>query len=296
MPVYLAYIAVMIIWSTTPLGIVWSSESMHPSLAVLLRMLLALVLGFIIIKIRKINTPWHRQALTLYSFSALGIFGGMLCSYMAAQYMSSGIISLVFGLSPVISALLAKKILAEPSLTGVRKLSMIISILGLAIVCSDNFSLSQDGWHGVVFIFLAVFFFSLSGVLVKSVSIAIHPLATTVGALSIATPMFLVSWLLLDGTLPVATWQARSLWATLYLGVFGSLLGFYAYFTVLQKMSASNVTLVTLVTPIIALVLGAWLNDEQVTDKLILGATAVLLGLSLYHFGHLLPKLKSNKA
>ena len=80
------------------------------------------------------------------------------------------------------------------------------------------------------------------------------------------------------------------------MGVFGSLLGFYAYFTVLQKMSASNVTLVTLVTPIIALILGAWLNDEQVTDKLILGATAVLLGLSLYHFGHLLPKLKSNKA
>ena len=168
---------------------------MHPSLAVLLRMLLALVLGFIIIKIRKINTPWHRQALTLYSFSALGIFGGMLCSYMAAQYMSSGIISLVFGLSPVISALLAKKILDEPSLTGVRKLSMIISIIGLTIVCSDNFSLSQDGWYGVVFIFLAVFFFSLSGVLVKSVSIAIHPLATTVGALSIATPIFLFSWL-----------------------------------------------------------------------------------------------------
>jgi drug/metabolite transporter (DMT)-like permease len=269
---------------------------MHPSLAVLLRMVLALVLGFIIIKVRKINTPWHRQALKLYSFSALGIFGGMLCSYMAAQYMSSGIISLVFGLSPVISALLAKKILAEPSLTGVRKLSMIISIMGLAIVCSDNFNLSQDGWYGVVFIFLAVFFFSLSGVLVKSVSIAIHPLATTVGALTIATPMFLFSWLLLDGTLPVETWQARSLWATLYLGVFGSLLGFYAYFTVLQKMTASNVTLVTLITPIIALVLGAWLNDEQVTDKLILGATAVLLGLSLYHFGHLMPERKSNKA
>jgi drug/metabolite transporter (DMT)-like permease len=295
MPVNLAYIAVIIIWSTTPLGIVWSSESMHPSLTVLLRMILALVLGFIIIIHQKINLPWHRQALTLYSFSALGIFGGMLCSYMAAQYLSSGIMSLVFGLSPVISALLAKKILAEPSLSKLKKLSMVISIIGLAIVCSDNFTLSQGGWYGVLFIFLAVFFFSLSGVLVKSISIAIHPFATTVGALTIATPLFLLSWLLLDGTLPVESWQARSLWATLYLGVFGSLLGFYAYFTVLQKMSATNVTLVTLITPIIALTLGAWLNDEQVTNTLVLGATAVLLGLTLYHFGHLLPKIKQYK-
>jgi drug/metabolite transporter (DMT)-like permease len=93
----------------------------------------------------------------------------------------------------------------------------------------------------------------------------------------------------------VESWQARSLWATLYLGVFGSLLGFYAYFTVLQKMSATNVTLVTLITPIIALTLGAWLNDEQVTNTLVLGATAVLLGLTLYHFGHLLPKIKQHK-
>jgi drug/metabolite transporter (DMT)-like permease len=295
MPVYLAYIAVLIIWSTTPLGIVWSSESMHPSLTVLLRMVIALILGFTIIKVRKIDTPWHRQALTLYSYSALGVFGGMLCSYMAAQYMSSGIISLVFGLSPVISALLANKILAEPRLSFVRKLSMMISITGLAIVCSDHFTLSQGAWYGIVYIFLAVFFFSLSGVLVKSVRIAIHPLATTVGALTFATPMFLLSWLLLDGTLPVESWQARSLWATLYLGVFGSLLGFYAYFTVLQKMSAINVTLVTLITPIVALVLGARLNNEQVTNTLALGATTVLLGLTLYHFGHLIPKIRSHK-
>ena len=292
MSVSIAYLAVLLIWSTTPLGIVWSSESINPSLAVLLRMLIALVLGALVIKVRKINLPWHKQALTLYTYSALGIFGGMLCTYLAAPYLSSGIISLVFGLSPVISALLAKKILAEPNISGVRKFSMIISLCGLAVVCSDNFTLADDGIYGVIFILLAVFFFSLSGVLVKSVSIAIHPLATTVGALTVATPMFLVSWLLLDGTVPVETWQVKSIWATLYLGVFGSLIGFYAYFTVLQKLSASSVTLITLVTPVIALSLGAVLNGEVINDKLILGAFMVLFGLAIYHFGHLVPSIK----
>ena len=41
-----AYLAVILIWSTTPLGIVWSSESVSPSLALLLRMVIALVLGY----------------------------------------------------------------------------------------------------------------------------------------------------------------------------------------------------------------------------------------------------------
>ncbi|HCM47010.1 MAG TPA: EamA family transporter [Colwellia sp.] len=292
MSVSIAYLAVLIIWSTTPLGIVWSSESINPSLAVLLRMLVALLLGALVIKVRNINIPWHKQALTLYTYSALGIFGGMLCSYLASTYLSSGIISLVFGLSPVISALLAKKILAEPNISRIRKISMAISLVGLAIVCSDNFNLADDNIYGVIFILLAVFFFSLSGVLVKSVSLAIHPLATTVGALTVATPLFLMSWLLLDGSLPIDTWQAKSLWATLYLGIFGSLIGFYAYFTVLQKLSASNVTLITLITPVVALTLGAVLNGEVINNKLIIGAFMVLLGLSIYHFGHLLPLFK----
>ena len=286
MSVPIAYLAVLLIWSTTPLGIVWSSESISPSLAVLLRMIIAVLLGMIVIKIRHINLPWHKKALTLYAYSAVGIFGGMLCSYLAATYLSSGIISLVFGFSPIISAVLAKLMLDEPNLTNIRKVSMGISLMGLAIVCSDNINFANDGVYGVVFILLAVFFFSLSGVLVKSVSLAIHPFATTVGALTVSTPLFLISWLLIDGNLNIDLWEAKSLWATLYLGVFGSLIGFYAYFTVLQKLSASNVTLITLITPVIALSLGVILNGEIMSDKLIFGAFLVLMGLTLYHFGH----------
>ncbi len=285
MSVSIAYLAVLLIWSTTPLAIVWSSESISPSLAVLLRMVIALILGAIIIKVRHIELPWHKQAVKLYSFSAIGIFGGMIFSYLAAQYLSSGIMSLVFGLSPVISALLAKKILSEPDISSIKKLSMLISLIGLAIVCSNNLNFAEDGIYGVLFVLLAVFFFSLSGVLVKSISLVIHPLATTIGALSLATPMFLLSWLVLDGSLSVELWQAKSIWATLYLGVFGSLIGFYAYFTVLQKMSASTVTLITLITPVVALLLGAILNAEPITESLIFGAFLVILGLTLYHFG-----------
>jgi drug/metabolite transporter (DMT)-like permease len=130
-----------------------------------------------------------------------------------------------------------------------------------------------------------VFLFSLSGVLVKSISLAIHPMATTVGALTVSLPFFIINWLLLDGTVDISVWQTRSIWATIYLGVFGSLIGFFAYFFVLQRLTASTVALITLVTPIIALTLGAVLNDEVIHSKLIFGALLVILGLAVYHWG-----------
>lgn len=290
MQVSVAYLAVLLIWSTTPLGIVWSSETINPTMAVLLRMLIAVILGSLVIFISKIELPMHKQAIRLYSFSALGIFGGMSFSYLAASYLSSGILSLSFGLAPVFSAILARRILAEPKISTVRKLSMLLSFVGLALVCSDKFSMEGDSIYGLIFILTAVFLFSLSGVLVKSVSLAIHPLATTVGALIVSLPLFILNWLLLDGSLDISEWQLRSVWSTIYLGVFGSLIGFFAYFFVLQKLSPSTVALITLVTPVIALSLGAVLNDEVINNKILIGAFLVILGLAVYHWGELLMK------
>ncbi|RHW77147.1 DMT family transporter [Colwellia sp. RSH04] len=285
MPVIIAYLAVLLIWSTTPLGIIWSSESIPPSLAVLLRMIIAIILGGIIIKIKHITIPWHGMAFKLYSYSALGIFGGMMCSYLAASYLSSGIMSLVFGLSPILSAILARKILKEAKISAIKQVAMIIALLGLAIVCSENITIEGNSYLGYIFILLAVFFFSLSGVLVKSVSLAIHPLATTIGSLTFSLPLFLMTWLVLDGSLNIEQWQSKSVWATLYLGVFGSLIGFYAYFYVLQKLTASTVTLITLVTPVIAITLGIFLNNEVLSASLLYGALIILLGLTCYHWG-----------
>ncbi|ATC94064.1 DMT family transporter [Pseudoalteromonas tunicata] len=292
MPVPLAYLAVVLIWSTTPLGIVWSSSSVSPTLAVLLRMLIALVLGAIIILLTKINLPWHRQARKLYYSSSIGIVGGMLLSYLAARYISSGMMSLMFGLTPIFSGLLAQKFLAEPKFSGIKKLALALCFVGLAIVCSDHIKLHQDSWIGLLLILTAVMFFSLSAVMVKSISLTIHPMATTVGALSVSTPIFLLAWWLFDGQLNVEHWQVKSIWAIIYLGIFGSLIGFLAYFHILQKLAASTVALITLLTPVLAMTLGAWLNNETITLKLIIGASCIMTGLAIYQFGD--KWLKSN--
>ncbi len=279
------YLLVVLIWSTTPLGIVWSSESVHPTMAVLLRMLIAVVLGTMVIVYKKIEVPTHRKALKLYGFSALGIFGGMSSAYMAASYLPSGVMSLIFGLAPLISGLIARKILDEPRFSGLRKIALTIAFVGLAIVCSDNLIVAEDNWLGLVYILAAVIFFSLSGVLVKSVKLEINPLSTTIGALTMTLPGFFAVWFIFDGTLPLEQWQPRAVYSILYLGVFGSLIGFVGYYYILQKLEASTVALVTLMTPVIAMIFGAVFNQEVITDNILIGAALVMIGLGLFLYG-----------
>lgn len=273
------------IWSTTPLGIVFSSATVAPTLAVLMRMLIGLILAALVVAIANVRIPWHRRACLLYGYSSMGIYGGMLLSYMAAKTVPSGLISLTFGLAPILSGLLAQRLLNEPKFSLVKLIALGFALLGLFLVSQQHIQGSIIQVQGLLYVFLAVCFFSLSGVMIKRVKIAIHPMATTFGALVFVTPLFFITWWLVDGELNSAVWSAKSLWSIVYLGVFGSLIGALAYFHVLQKLAASTVALTTLMTPSIAISLGAWLNDEAVDQQLVVGAVIILISLAVFQFG-----------
>jgi drug/metabolite transporter (DMT)-like permease len=284
------YIAVLLIWSTTPLGVVWSSESVSPSLALLLRMSIALVLGSVIIKLANIPLSWNKQACRFYGLSAIGVAGGMFFTYMSARTVPSGMISLIFGIAPLLSGLFSQKILAEKPFSLSKKAALLISFIGLFIVCYDrlfsNTSAASINPFDLLYILLAVTLFSLSGVLIKSVEINMHPVASTVGTLAVSLPFFLVAWWILDGTFNPISYSSKSMWSIVYLGVFASLLGFVSYFYILKRLSASTVSMVTLITPVVAIILGSQLNGEIVTDSLVIGSTFILFGLFIFFFGH----------
>lgn len=54
----------------------------------------------------------------------------------------------------------------------------------------------------------------------------------------------------------------------------------------LQRLDASAVALVTILTSVFAIALGAALNKEPMTANLLLGGIFVLLGLGLFQFGY----------
>jgi len=103
-------------------------------------------------------------------------------------------------------------------------------------------------------------------------------MAITSGALMIVAPLFLLSWALFDGTLPLSV-APRAGWSIIYLGVFGSVLGFNFYFYVIKRMEAGQIALITLITPVSALLLGQFLNGEKIQNGVWLGAACILCGL-----------------
>jgi len=283
MSVPVAYATIIIVWSTTPLGITWSNETLSPVAAVTIRMVIAAVIGYALLKAFRIPLSWSAKALRTYAYSLMGIFIAMLCTYSAAQYIPSGLISVLYALAPLLSNLFAYLILGKGDFSAARWVSFIISFIGLAVICLDDWVLNQDGWVGVVLLLIAVSFYSLSGVMVQREAYHAHPLSMTVGTLILSAPLFITSWWLMDGELPVLDWGSESPWAVLYLAVFGSLLGFASYFYIVRQLGATAVAMVTLVTPVIALILGSVLNDENITFQIISGTACVLFGLVLYY-------------
>jgi len=137
---------------------------------------------------------------------------------------------------------------------------------------------------GLMAVLVSVFIHSLSAVWIKRIGAGLHPLETTTGALLVAVPLFWISWGLLGGS-AAGEVSERALWSIVYLGAIATGFGFVLYYYVLREVSASTVALATLITPVLALMLGAWLNQERVSETDLLGALLILLGLAGYQWG-----------
>lgn len=284
MSVPAAYLGVVLIWSTTPLAIQWSSAGWGYLFGLSGRMVLGALVCAILLQLFKPGLPWHRAARQTYLAAAVAIYGAMMSVYWGAQFVPSGLIAVFYGLNPLLTGLIAAFWLQEKSLTPGKLAGIGLAIAGLLSIFSSDFLLAENAWQGVMAILLSVLLHSFSGVWIKRVGSEVPGLAVTSGGLFIAAPLFLLTWLMTDGDLPVEI-PLQAGMAMLYLGVFGSALGFTLYFYLLSKLEANRVALITLVTPVLALMLGQLLNGEVISSPVWLGSGLIVFGLVLHLWG-----------
>ena len=281
MKVVIAYISVILIWSTTPLGIKLSVSDGDVLFPLILRTLIGLILSVFCLAFINGHIRFDRNAIVTYLSSAMAVVGAMLLSYWSAQFISSGLISVLYGLSPVVAGLLAVPILKDPFLRFHQLLGIVLAGVGLTIIFYHELHVGDEGWKGIMGILLAVFMYALSTVLVKRFNDGMSVFATNAGSLLFAMPLFMLIWFFGEHSLP-AQWNPTVIYATTYLGIFGSFVGFVLYFYILKKLSAASVMLVPLITPAIAIMLGSTFNGEVVSSSTIIGAVFVLSGLLVY--------------
>jgi drug/metabolite transporter (DMT)-like permease len=285
MAVPAAYLAVVILWSTTPLAVKWSGEGPGFLFGVTSRMLIGTVLTLLLLAALRVRVPMNKQAIHTYLFSSLGVFGAMFSVYWSAQFIPSGFISVLFALAPIFTSVFAAIWLNERSLTPGKVIGVLVGISGLVVMFRSAIDLGQDGIYGVLGLLVAVLLFSISGVWVKRLGSELHAVAANAGSLVIASMMYLLVWAIFDGQLPTEI-PPRALASIVYLGVLGTTVGFALYMYLLKRLPVATLTLVTLITPATALILGQLLNNETVGVEVWYGAGLITAGLMVHQFGH----------
>ena len=286
MPIPAAFLIVVMIWSTTPLGIQWSGVDVGYEFGVALRMLIGLVALLLITKLWRIPLPFDQHALRVYAAGGLPMFVAMTLVYWSAQYIPSGWISVIFGLSPLMTSVFAVALLPESRFSAGKISGMLLGLAGLGVVFAESLAVETAAWIGVAGVCASAASQSFGAVLLKKLRPSIPAISVTTGSLLLATPLFILNsvWHGLPHTVP-----DRSLLAIGYLALMGTAIGFPLYFYLLQNMNAERVALITLITPVTALILGAMLNNEIISTRVWLGTAFILAGLAIYEYGKYLP-------
>ena len=284
MAVSAAYIGVILIWSTTPLAIQWSGSEPGFLFGITGRIVLSAILALGLVHLLRLPIPWDVKARQSYLAAGLGIFFSMLPVYWAAQQIPSGWISVLFGLAPLVTGAMAPLWLKEKSLSFMQLIGILFGILGLSIIFSGNLEMGDDAVYGIGAVLFSVFCYAISGIWIKRIRSTANGLVMTSGGLSVAAPLFLLAWFISGNTWP-ETIAPRAISAIVYLAVFGSLLGFALYYHLLKSMTVTRVALITLITPICALLLGAELNNEAISPSVWGGTSLILTGLICFEFG-----------
>lgn len=279
--VAIAYITVILLWGTTPLAVQWSANGVDLVFALGLRTLIGLALTVAWVCWRGDKISFETGALKLYAVSLLGTVGAMYAIYWSSRYIASGLISVLFGLAPIIGGVFASIWLSERFLYLNRMAGVLCAFAGLVIIFHQELSVGGESWKGVLAAFIGVNLYAFSAVWVKRLAANYSSSSLNAGSLLASFVVFASLWMADGGELPVQA-SIRNIAAIVYLGVFGSFVGFVSYYTVLRNMRTSSAMLITLMTPLIALYLGSVLNGERLHHGVYLGSAVVLTGLLIY--------------
>lgn len=286
MAIIAAYILVVLIWTTTPLAIVWSGQTDWffgvAARTALGALLILPFLGWYHAKQAKFR--FDKEAVKIYGIASMPILGGMTLMYWAGQYLPSGWIAILFALTPVMTGLLAHFLLPNSPLTPRKFLAIAISLFGLWILFAPNLKshLATLQLLAIGVALVSVFFHSLGSVLIKRCGTSLPALHVAIGALwfSVLGHLLISPTALLDW--PVLS--ARESYAILYAASVGSVIGFLMYFYLLRHVEAMKVALIPVITPVFALLIGHYLNNEVLSLTVWLGTAFVVLGLVLFEW------------
>lgn len=283
--IILAYTAICTIWGSTWLAIKIGLETMTPMLSAGLRMALAGVILFAIIRIKKIPIPWNAESRWFYGIAALTSFSiPFALVYWGEHQISSGMTSILFATFPLWVAVMSGIFIPSEELTQYKIIGVLLGFTGVATIFSNDIQFDGNSlaWLGMGAVILSAAMQGFSAVFIKKHGHTISPFVVSCLPMSISAVLLLSASLFFEDTSGVQ-FTPLAIVSIFYLAIFGSIVTFVSYFWLLKRVEVVLLSLTAFITPLIAVFLGVLILNEQISTQLFVGATLVFLGIASAH-------------
>lgn len=286
---YLAFFLIYFIWGSTYLAIRYAVETIPPFLMAGTRFFLAGVVMYLFLRLQGVPNPSWGQWWRLGIVGVFLFLGGNGLVVWAEQYIESGLAALLVSTLPlwllVLDWLWAGG--RPPQLMAL--MGIMLGIVGTVLLVGPR-QLLQAGQIGnstqllatAVVVFASVLW-AIGSIYTKKFqqprSIFMSAACEMVGG---GLALLVVSawqqeWIGFD----TAAISMVSLLGWVYLFVFGSMIAISAYVWLLQNASASSISTYAFVNPVVALILGWLIADENIDLRILAGAGIILAGVIL---------------
>lgn len=283
--IYIKQILVALIWAGTFIaGRILSQDHIPAGLSALLRFALASILLVLLVFYTEKRWIWisKRSMLITAGMGLTGIFIYNLFFFSALEQVEAGRTALFASLAPILTVLFSS-ILFKERLNYKNYLGVILAFIGAIVIVTRGHllsSLQQSIGVGEIFISCAVMSW-VAYTLISRKNDELSPLLTITYA-SLWGTLFLF----LSSLSHLAEWQQVSLsvrhsLAIFYTGAIGTVLSFVWYAQGITQLGASKAVIFTNLVPVFAVVLSILLLNEQLHWSMLLGGSAILLGIYL---------------
>jgi drug/metabolite transporter (DMT)-like permease len=270
-----------LIWGSTWLAITFQLGVVDPLVSVFYRFLLAAIILFVYCRLIKINLKYSVKQHLFMALQGTFLFGvNYWLVYMAEVHLKSGLVAVVF--STIIFLNIFNGLIFLKSKVRLNVLtSALIGFVGIVLVFKDeilNFNFSNDKSFGLILAFLSVITASLGNITSAYNQRNKLPVVQTNAYGMLYGSLLMLILVFIIGTPLSFDVSFKYIGSLIYLAVFGSIIAFWSYLTLLGKIGADKAAYAMLVFPIIALLLSTMFEEYTWSLFALLGIALITMG------------------
>ena len=282
----LVWLILCLVWGTTWIFIKVGLRDLPPITFSAARFLLAVAILLPLIWIKRLPVPRSFAEWRLITLTGILQFSiNYSAVFWSEQYISSGLAAVLQAMITVFGLVLAWFFLPAEKITGLKVFAVLLGIIGVAVIFFEQLRIENVmAFLGSVAIVVGAYAAAQGSILVKAKASGMHPASLVCFQIICGLPAIIAYALIREGNPLRLHWTWLSLVCVLYLTILGTVAAFWLYYWLLSRIESTRAMMISLVTPLIAVVIGAVFLGERLPPTTLFGGLLIIASIGLIVF------------